>query len=106
MGVNESEAKQVCFCKIIRRLTVNRVEFVSFFGFIFDSEHGIREMSMKSVAKASRKNNRSNGYYCSAANCSNNTAENLDLTIYHFLLDEKRKYKLMLIAIVFNRSFT
>ena len=30
MGVNESEAKQVRFCKIIRRLNVSRVEFVFF----------------------------------------------------------------------------
>ena len=39
MGMNEREAKHVRFCKSIRRLTVNRGEFVSFLGFVFNSEH-------------------------------------------------------------------
>ena len=59
MGVNESEAKQVSFYTIMRCLTVNRSEFVSFLGFIFDSEHLMHEMSKKSVAEASRRKNRS-----------------------------------------------
>ena len=63
-------------------------------------------MSKKNVAEASRKNNRSKGCNCSAVNCTNNTAENPDLIFYHLLSDEKREYKLMLIAIVVNNLFT